>query len=151
MNPQLDPRGAGWNIIQSVTAVGSGGFFGKGWLRGTQSHLQFLPQQSTDFIFSIIAEEWGFLGGILVFGLYLVIFLRGISIVWGAREDYAMLAGTGILGMLFFHAIVNSGMAMGIMPVTGIPLIFVSLGGSALWTGMIGIGILMNISRRRLR
>jgi rod shape determining protein RodA len=151
VNPQLDPKGAGWNIIQSVTAIGSGGFFGKGWLHGTQSHLQFLPQQSTDFIFSIIAEEWGFLGGILVFALYLVIFLRGISIVWGAREDYAMLTGTGILSLLFFHALVNAGMAMGIMPVTGIPLIFVSLGGSALWTGMIGIGILMNISRRRLR
>jgi rod shape determining protein RodA len=151
VNPRLDPQGAGWNIIQSVTAIGSGGLFGKGWLRGTQSHLQFLPQQSTDFIFSILAEEWGFLGGLLVFGLFLVIFLRGISIVWGAREDYATLTGTGILAMLFFHTLVNVGMAMGIMPVTGIPLMFVSLGGSALWTGLIGIGILMNISRRRLR
>jgi rod shape determining protein RodA len=151
VNPQLDPQGAGWNIIQSVTAIGSGGFFGKGWLHGTQSHYAFLPQQSTDFIFSILAEEWGFLGGLLVFGLFLVIFLRGISIVWGAREDYAMLTGTGILSMIFFHTLVNAGMAMGIMPVTGIPLMFLSLGGSALWTALIGIGILMNISRRRLR
>ncbi len=151
VNPRLDPKGAGWNIIQSVTAIGSGGLLGKGWLHGTQSHYQFLPQQSTDFIFSILAEEWGFLGGVLVFGLFLVIFLRGISIVWGAREDYATLIGTGILSMFFYHTLVNAGMAMGIMPVTGVPLMLVSLGGSALWTGLIGIGILMNISRRRLR
>jgi rod shape determining protein RodA len=151
VNPRLDPQGSGWNIIQSVTAIGSGGLHGKGWLHGTQSHYQFLPQQSTDFIFSILAEEWGFLGGLLVFGLLLVIFLRGISIVWAAREDYATLVGTGILGMIFFHTLVNVGMAMGIMPVTGIPLMFLSYGGSALWTGLIGVGILMNISRRRLR
>jgi rod shape determining protein RodA len=151
INPRLDPQGAGWNIIQSVTAIGSGGLHGKGWLHGTQSHYQFLPQQSTDFIFSILAEEWGFLGALLVFGLLLVILLRGISIVWASREDYAMLVGTGILTMIFFHGIVNAGMAMGIMPVTGIPLMFLSYGGSSLWTGLISMGILMNISRRRLR
>jgi len=151
INPQIDPQGAGWNIIQSVTAIGSGGLHGKGWLHGTQSHYQFLPQQSTDFIFSILAEEWGFLGALLVFGLFLAILLRGISIVWASREDYAMLAGTGILSMIFFHVVVNIGMAMGIMPVTGIPLMFLSKGGSALWTGLIGVGVLMNISRRRLR
>ncbi len=151
VDPQIDPQGAGWNIIQSVTAIGSGGLHGKGWLHGTQSHYQFLPQQSTDFIFSILAEEWGFLGALLVFGLFLAILLRGISIVWASREDYAMLAGTGILSMIFFHVLVNVGMAMGIMPVTGIPLMFLSYGGSALWTGLIGVGILMNISRRRLR
>jgi rod shape determining protein RodA len=151
VNPRLDPQGAGWNIIQSVTAIGSGGLHGKGFLHGTQSHLQFLPQQSTDFIFSILAEEWGFLGAVLVFALFLVILLRGISIVWASREDYAMLTGAGILAVIFFHAVVNIGMAMGIMPVTGIPLIFLSYGGSSLWTGLIGVGILMNISRRRLR
>ena len=151
VNPKLDPQGAGWNIIQSVTAIGSGGLHGKGFLHGTQSHYQFLPQQSTDFIFSILAEEWGFLGVLLVFGLLLVILLRGISIVWASREDYAMMAGTGILAMIFFHALVNVGMAAGIMPVTGIPLIFLSYGGSSLWTGLIGVGIVMNISRRRLR
>jgi rod shape determining protein RodA len=151
VNPQFDPQGAGWNIIQSITAVGSGGLHGKGWLHGTQSHYSFLPQQSTDFIFSIVAEEWGFLGALLVFGLIVVILLRGISIVWASHEDYAMLVGTGILAMIFFHAVVNVGMAMGIMPVTGIPLMFVSYGGSSLWTGLIGVGILMNISRRRLR
>ncbi len=151
VNPRLDPQGAGWNIIQSVTAIGSGGLHGKGFLHGTQSHYQFLPQQSTDFIFSILAEEWGFLGALVVFALFLVILLRGLSIVWASREDYAMLTGTGILAMIFFHVLVNVGMAMGIMPVTGIPLMFLSSGGSALWTGLIGIVILMNISRRRLR
>ncbi len=151
INPQSDSQGAGWNIIQSVTAIGSGGFGGKGFLRGTQSHLRFLPQQSTDFIFSIIAEEWGFLGGILVFALFLVVLLRGMSIVWGSRDDYATLVGGGILSMLFFHIVVNAGMAMGIMPVTGIPLPFLSYGGSSLWTALCGIGILMNIARRRNR
>jgi rod shape determining protein RodA len=151
VNPQMDPKGAGWHIIQSVTAVGSGGLRGKGWLHGTQSHYSYLPQQSTDFIFSIIAEEWGFIGALLVFGLIVAILLRGISIVWASREDYAMLVGTGILSMIFFHALVNVGMAMGIMPITGIPLMFVSYGGSSLWTGLISVGILMNISRRRLR
>jgi rod shape determining protein RodA len=150
-NPQLDPQGAGWNILQSVTAVGSGGFWGKGYLQGTQSHYRFLPQQSTDFIFSILAEEWGFLGGLLVLGLFLVILLRGMSIVWSSREDYAILIGSGILAMIFFHVLVNVGMAMGIMPVTGIPLPLLSYGGSSLWTAMVGMGILMNISRRRLR
>lgn len=151
VNPRLDPQGAGWNIIQSVTAIGSGGLFGKGFLQGTQSHYQFLPQQSTDFIFSILAEEWGFLGALLVFALFLTILLRGLSIVWGSREDYAMLVGTGILSMVFFHLLVNVGMAMGIMPVTGIPLMFLSYGGSALWTGLIGVGIIMNIHQRRSR
>jgi rod shape determining protein RodA len=151
VDPQLDPRGAGWNILQSITAIGSGGLFGKGWLQGTQSQLQYLPQQSTDFIFSILAEEWGFLGAVFVLGLFMVILLRGLSIVWGSREDYSLLAGTGVLSMLFFHVLVNVGMAMGIMPITGIPLLLLSYGGSSLWTAMAGAGILMNINRRRRR
>lgn len=149
LNPRVDPQGAGWNLIQSVTAVGSGGFAGKGFLHGTQSHYQFLPQQSTDFIFSILAEEWGFLGGLLVFSLFLVILLRGIRILYIARDDYAMCVGAGIVGMIFFHVVVNIGMAMGIMPITGIPLFFLSYGGSSLWTGLISIGLLLNIYFRR--
>lgn len=149
VDPQLDPRGAGWNILQSITAIGSGGLFGKGWLHGTQSQLQYLPQQSTDFIFSILAEEWGFLGGVLVLGIFLVILLRGLTVLWGSREDYPLLVGTGILAMLFFHVLVNVGMAMGIMPIMGIPLMLLSYGGSSLWTALAGIGILMNINRRR--
>jgi rod shape determining protein RodA len=151
VDPQLDPKGAGWNILQSVTAIGSGGLFGKGWLQGTQSQLQYLPQQSTDFIFSILAEEWGFLGGLLVLGLFLAILLRGLTVIWGAREDYPLLVGTGVLAMLFFHVLVNIGMAMGIMPITGIPLMLLSYGGSSLWTALAGVGILMNINRRQHR
>ena len=149
LNPRIDPQGAGWNLIQSVTAVGSGGFAGKGFLQGTQSHYQFLPQQSTDFIFSILAEEWGFLGGLLVFALFLIILLRGIRILYIARDEYASCVGAGIVAMLFFHVIVNIGMAMGIMPITGIPLFFLSYGGSSLWTGLVCVGLLLNIYFRR--
>lgn len=149
LNPRIDPQGAGWNLIQSVTAVGSGGFGGKGFLQGTQSHYQFLPQQSTDFIFSILAEEWGFLGGVLVFILFLIILLRGVRILYIARDDFATCVGAGIVAMFFFHVVVNVGMAMGIMPITGIPLFFLSYGGSSLWTGLICIGLLLNIYFRR--
>jgi len=149
LSPRVDPQGAGWNLLQSVTAVGSGGFLGKGFLNGTQSHYQFLPQQSTDFIFSILAEEWGFLGGLLVFALFLIILLRGIRIMYIARDDYGMYVGAGVVGMIFFHVVINIGMAMGIMPITGIPLPFLSYGGSSLWTGLIGVGLLLNIYLRR--
>ncbi len=151
LDPYVDPRGAGWNIIQSVTAVGSGGPFGKGFLQGTQSHYQYLPQQSTDFIFSILAEEWGFLGSLLVFGLFLVLMLRGLHIASPAKDGFASLVATGIVALIFFHFLVNVGMAMGIMPITGIPLLFLSHGGSALWTGMMGVGILMSIYLHRFR
>ena len=151
VNPWIDPRGAGWNIIQSVTAVGAGGFSGAGFLEGTQSHLRFLPQQSTDFIFSIIGEEWGFLGGFLVLTLFAVLIGRGVVIFYSARDVFATLVGAGIVAMFFFHAFVNMGMAMGIMPITGIPLPFLSYGGSALWTGMIGVGLLANIGLARGR
>jgi rod shape determining protein RodA len=149
LEPSVDPQGAGWNLIQSVTAVGSGGFFGKGFLQGTQSHYQFLPQQSTDFIFSILAEEWGFAGGLAVFALFLVILFRGIRIMYTARDDFALCICAGIVGMIFFHVVVNIGMAMGIMPITGIPLFFLSYGGSSLWTGLISVGLLLNIYFRR--
>ena len=149
IDPQIDPRGSGWNIIQSVTAVGSGGFWGKGFLHGTQSHYRYLPQQSTDFIFSIFSEEWGFVGGVLLFALFLIIFIRGLRIVSNSKEPFAVCVGGGIIGMIFFHFIVNVGMAMGIMPITGIPLTFLSYGGSSLWTALIGIGVLINIHYRR--
>lgn len=149
LNPYIDPRGAGWNIIQSVTAIGSGGFSGKGFLMGTQSHYNYLPQQSTDFIFSILAEEWGFVGGIFVILLFLIIILRGIRILTHAKDSFAIQIGAGVVAMIFFHVFVNVGMTMGIMPVTGIPLFFLSYGGSSLWTASIGIGILLNIYMRR--
>ncbi len=149
LDPYVDPRGAGWNIIQSVTAVGSGGLFGKGFLQGTQSHYQYLPQQSTDFIFSILAEEWGFVGALLVFALFMVILIRGLYIVTQAKDRFAAITGAGIVGMIFFHFVVNVGMAIGIMPITGIPLFFLSHGGSSLWTALIGVGLLMSIYHNR--
>ncbi len=149
LDPYVDPRGAGWNIIQSVTAVGSGGLFGKGFLQGTQSHYQYLPQQSTDFIFSILAEEWGFVGALLVFALFMVILVRGLYIITLAKDRFAAVAGSGIVGMIFFHFVVNVGMAIGIMPITGIPLFFLSHGGSSLWTALIGVGMLMSIYHHR--
>lgn len=151
LNPQVDPRGAGWNIIQSVTAVGSGGFWGKGYLQGTQSHYRFLPQQSTDFIFSILAEEIGFAGSLLVFLLFSLIIFRMLYIVYTARDYFGALIAAGLAGMISFHVVENIGMAIGIMPVTGIPLTFLSYGGSSLWTVFIGIGILLSVHQRRYR
>jgi rod shape determining protein RodA len=149
LNPMIDPKKYGWNIINSVTAVGSGGFFGKGFRMGTQSQLKYLPQQSNDFIFSIIAEEWGFVGGLIVFALFLVILFRSIRIIQNSSDPFAQYVGAGIIGMILYHCIVNIGMTMGLMPVTGIPLFFVSYGGSSLLTGMISIGIILNIYFRR--
>lgn len=151
LEPNVDPRGAGWNIIQSVTAVGSGGIAGKGWLQGTQSHLQYLPQQSTDFIFSILAEEWGFLGALIVFSCFAAIIVRGLFIGAKAKDNFASLVAVGIVTMIFFHVAVNVGMAIGIMPITGIPLLFLSYGGSSLWTALIGVGLLMSIYQHRYR
>ena len=149
LDPYVDPRGAGWNIIQSVTAVGSGGPFGKGFLQGTQSHYRYLPQQSTDFIFSILAEEWGFLGVMLVFSLFLIIIGRGLYIMLGTKDRLAAYMTAGIVAMFFFHFAVNVGMAVGIMPITGIPLFLLSYGGSALWTAMVSVGVMMSIYQHR--
>ncbi len=151
LDPSIDPRASGWNIMQSITAIGSGGLLGKGFLQGTQSHYRYLPQQSTDFIFSIIAEEWGFIGGLIVFGLYYILLRRSASLIKTAKDSYASCIAAGIMGMFFFHFMVNAGMAMGIMPVTGIPLFFLSYGGSSLWTAMAAIGLLLGISARRFR
>jgi len=149
LDPSIDPRDSGWNLIQSITAIGSGGFSGKGWLAGTQSHLRFLPMQSTDFIFSVVGEEWGFLGGTVIFGLFLTIFLRMLFIMQKIRDRYGVIVLAGFLGVLFTHVFVNIGMTVGIMPVTGIPLYFLSYGGSSLLAGCIMMGISMNVHHRR--
>jgi rod shape determining protein RodA len=151
LDPSIDPRGSGWNILQSITAIGSGGVLGKGFLQGTQSHYRYLPQQSTDFIFSIIAEEWGFIGGFAVFSLYYVLLRRCSNLLKTVKDSYATYVVAGIMGMIFFHFMINAGMAMGIMPVTGIPLFFLSYGGASLWVIMIAIGLLLGISARRFR
>jgi rod shape determining protein RodA len=151
LDPNVDPRGSGWNIIQSITAIGSGGLLGKGYLHGTQSHYRFLPQQSTDFIFSIFTEEWGLLGGILVFSLFLLICLRLIKIMKTTADPFGSYIAAGLSSMYIFHFLVNVGMTMGIMPITGIPLLFMSYGGSALTSAMAGIGFALSIYIRRLR
>jgi rod shape determining protein RodA len=149
LDPNVDPRGAGWNIIQSITAIGSGGLSGKGYLQGTQSHYRFLPQQSTDFIFSIFTEEWGLLGGLLVFALFLVICLRLIRIMKITSDLFGSYICAGLSGMYIFHFLINVGMTMGIMPITGIPLLFMSYGGSAVLSAMTGIGLASSIYVRR--
>lgn len=151
IDPGIDPQGNGWNIIQSITAVGSGGFAGKGFLQGTQSHYRFLPQQSTDFIFSIIAEELGFLGSFFLLLAFSTIIIRGLSISINAKDSFGAYTITGIVAMYFVHMVVNIGMAIGVMPITGIPLFFLSYGGSSLWTGMIGMALIQNIYIRRYR
>jgi rod shape determining protein RodA len=150
IDPQIDPLGSGWNIIQSKIAIGSGNLFGQGYLQGTQSHYRFLPQQSTDFIFSILAEESGFMGSLFIFIIYFIILVRTIFIMRSTKNTYGYYIATGILAMFFFHFVVNVGMVMGIMPITGIPLLFLSYGGSSLWTAMTAIGLLMSIKYRYL-
>ncbi len=151
VDPYIDKYGSGWNIIQSMTAIGSGGFFGKGFLRGTQSHYRYLPQQSTDFIFSIISEELGFLGSLAVFVLFLVVIWRCFYVVKNVHDGNGALLASGVLAMIAFHFMINVGMAMGIMPITGIPLFFLSYGGSSLWAALIGIGLVLSVYARRFR
>ena len=145
LNPDLDPHGSGYNVIQSKIAIGSGGFFGKGFLNGSQAQLGFLPEKSSDFIFPVIAEEWGFLGAVVILGLLCLIVMRGAQIALEAKDKFGALLAAGISSIFFFHILINVGMVLGIMPVTGLPLSFVSYGGSNLLVGMISIGILINI------
>ena len=150
LDPYVDAKGAGWNIINSRIAIGSGQFTGKGFLMGTHSHYRYLPEQSTDFIFSILAEEFGFLGCMAVFASYLLILLRIVSVARNTTDYFGNLISSGFLGMFFFHFMVNVGMTMGIMPITGIPLAFVSYGGSAFLTNSLALGLVMSVRSRRL-
>lgn len=149
IDPNVDPLGSGYHIIQSKIAIGSGMLLGKGLFGGTQSQLNFLPENHTDFIFAVIGEELGFIGSVLILFLYFILLYRGIKIAGSARDNFGTLLATGITSMLAFHLLVNVGMTAGIMPVTGIPLPFMSYGVSALTTNMISIGILLNIYMRR--
>jgi rod shape determining protein RodA len=149
LNPDLDPQGSGYNIIQSKIAIGSGGFFGKGLLKGSQSQLGFLPEKTSDFIFSVVAEEWGFIGALILIFLFGFIIFRGIQIAFESKDKFGALLASGITTIFFFHIIINIGMAVGIMPVTGLPLCFVSYGGSNLLMSMICIGVLINIRARK--
>lgn len=145
INPMIDPRGWGWNVIQSQIAVGSGGLWGKGWGLGSQTKGDFLPEQWTDFIFSVLAEEFGFVGSTLLLLLFFLLIYRGIKIASKAKDVYGSLVAVGVVSMFGFHVLQNIGMTIGIMPITGIPLPFVSYGGSSLLASLIALGILMNI------
>jgi len=149
IDPSVDPRGAGWNIIQSTTAIGAGGLAGAGFLQGTQGYFRYLPEQSTDFIFAVFSEEAGFIGGMVVFALFLTIFLRLLRVMRIAADPFAVYICAGLTGMYGFHFLVNVGMTMGIMPITGIPLLFMSYGGSSLVSAMIGVGLASSIHIRR--
>ncbi|MCR4441018.1 MAG: rod shape-determining protein RodA [Peptococcaceae bacterium] len=145
INPLVDPRGWGWNVIQSQIAVGSGGLLGKGWGQGSQARGDFLPEQWTDFIFSVLAEEFGFLGSAFLLLLFFFLIYRGIRIALNAKDVYGSLVAVGVVSMFAFHVLQNIGMTVGIMPITGIPLPFVSYGGSALLANMIALSLLMNV------
>ncbi|MEC7815487.1 MAG: rod shape-determining protein RodA [Pseudomonadota bacterium] len=149
LDPQSDPLGAGWNIIQSKTAIGSGGVDGKGWLQGTQSHLEFLPESHTDFIVAVLAEEFGFIGMLLLLGLYLLIILRCLYIAASAQDSFSRLLAGALTMTFFIYVFVNVGMVSGLLPVVGVPLPLVSYGGTSGVTLMAAFGVLMSIHTHR--
>lgn len=145
IDPMIDPKGWGWNVIQSQIAVGSGGLFGKGWGLGSQTKYDFLPEQWTDFIFSVLAEEFGFIGCMVLLALFFFLLYRGIRIAYRAKDTFGSLIAVGVVSMFVFHILQNVGMTIGIMPITGIPLPFVSYGGSSLLANLIALGLIMNV------
>lgn len=149
INPQNDPLGAGYHIIQSTIAIGSGGVYGKGWLEGTQSHLDFLPERSTDFIYAVFAEEFGFLGTLVLLGIYLFIISRGLVITVQAQDTFCRLLGGSLTLTFFVYVFVNVGMVSGLLPVVGVPLPLISYGGTSMVTLMAAFGILMSIHTHR--
>jgi rod shape determining protein RodA len=149
LDPSSDPLGAGYHIIQSTIAVGSGGLAGKGWLNGTQSHLEVIPERHTDFIFAVFSEEFGLIGNITLLVLYTLLIARGLMIATNAATLFGRLLASAIALQFFVYAFVNMGMVSGILPVVGVPLPFLSYGGTALLTLFIGAGMLMSIQRHR--
>jgi rod shape determining protein RodA len=149
LDPNNDPLGAGYNVIQAKVAIGSGGFFGKGFLHGTQTQLNFIPKQWTDFIFCVPGEEFGFVGALVVFGLFALLLFHGVKLASTAKNKFGSLIAIGVTALFTFHVLVNIGMTMGLMPVIGIPLPFLSYGGSSLCSYMIMAGLLMNVYANR--
>jgi rod shape determining protein RodA len=145
LDPKMDPQGVGYNLNQAKIAVGSGELFGKGLFHGTQTQLNFVPENSRDFIFTAVGEEAGFVGALVLLALYAVTIGAALKAIFAAKDRFGVLLAVGLVAMLAFHIIVNVGMTIGIMPITGIPLPFMSYGGSALMTDYVGIGILLNI------
>ncbi|MEK6532212.1 MAG: rod shape-determining protein RodA [Deltaproteobacteria bacterium] len=148
IDPGKDPLGSGYHVLQSKIAIGSGGFFGKGFLQGTQGKLQFLPEHHTDFIFATFAEEWGFFGSLIVLGLFLTLVLSGLNTAINAKDRFGFLLALGVTSMFFWHSVINLGMVAGVLPVVGVPLPFISYGGSFLATSMIAAGLLINVRMR---
>jgi rod shape determining protein RodA len=149
LNPEKDPLGAGYHILQSMIAVGSGQFWGKGFLQGTQSQLYFLPEQHTDFVFSVFAEEWGFMGSAVLLLLFLALALWGLSVSRDCKERFGHLLALGVTALIFWQVFINLCMVTGFLPVVGIPLPLFSYGGSSLITTLLGVGFLLNIRMRR--
>ncbi|MFM7284421.1 MAG: FtsW/RodA/SpoVE family cell cycle protein, partial [Betaproteobacteria bacterium] len=149
LDPMRDPLGKGFHIIQSIIAVGSGGIFGKGWMQGTQTHLEFIPERTTDFLFAAYSEEFGLLGNLLLLSLYAGLILRGLWIAIGAPTLFSRLLAAAISLTIFNYAFVNMGMVTGVLPVVGVPLPWMSYGGTAMVTLGFGAGILMSIARTR--
>ncbi len=149
LNPELDPLDAGYHIIQSKIAIGSGMISGKGFLKGTQNALSFLPEQHTDFIFSVLAEEMGFVGSVIPLLIFMMLIIWGLNVAYRCRDPFGTILAVGISSMIFWQVFINVGMAMGLMPIVGVPLPFISYGGSSIVAMMICIGLLMNVSMRR--
>ena len=134
LGKEIDPKGAGYNVNQSMIAIGSGGLLGKGYLNGTQTKYNYVPEQSTDFIFCTVGEEWGFLGSLIILGLFVILLLRIIFLAERQRSSFSRIYGYGLASIIFFHIAINIGMTIGLAPVVGIPLPFFSYGGSSLWS-----------------
>jgi len=149
IEPETDPAGIGYHLNQSKITIGSGKFIGKGYLQGTQGPFRFLPEKHTDFIFAVFAEEWGFIGSLVLLFLYFVLILRGFDTIEKAKDDFGRLLASGITFMFFMYFFINIGMTLGIMPVVGIPLPFMSYGGTALLSNFVALGMLINIRTRR--
>jgi rod shape determining protein RodA len=149
VRPDMDPLGSGYHINQSKIAIGSGLFWGKGFLKGTQTRLHFLPEQHTDFAFSVLAEEWGFVGVVVLLLLYLFLIVWGLNIAKESKDKFGSIMAVGIVAIVFWQVAINVGMVTGLLPVVGIPLLLFSYGGSSLISTMAGMGLLMNISMRR--
>jgi len=144
-NPESDPLGSGYHILQSKIALGSGGLFGKGFLQGTQSHLNFLPEKQTDFIFTMLAEEFGMVGGLVLIALYLLVAVYGLAIALRSRNQFGRLVAMGVTVAFMFNVFINIAMVMGIVPVVGMPLPLISYGGSSMLTLLFAFGLLMNV------
>ncbi len=149
LDPDSDPLGTGYHLIQSKIAIGSGGFFGKGFTKGTQGKLMFLPEHHTDFVFAVLAEEWGLIGSFVVLSLFMALVLSGLNTANNSKDRFGFLLAFGITSMFFWHVIINLGMVSGILPVVGVPLPFISYGGSFFITSMIAAGMIINVKMRR--